>query len=973
MALKNIKGITIEIGGKTDQLDKALKGVNRQIKDTQTELRSVEKLLKLDPGNVKLLEQKQNELKSAVSKTKEKLDLEKKALEDLKKNNATGEVTEKQKALEDEIARTETQLKSLTKEYETFGSVSNQQIQQAAEKVGATGEKMQEVGKGMTTYVTAPIVAGFTAAVKTTADFDSQMSKVQAISGATGKDFDSLRNKAREMGAKTKFSATESGQAMEYMAMAGWKTNDMLEGIDGVMNLAAASGEDLGKTSDIVTDALTAFGMEAKEAGRFSDVLAATSTNANTNVSMLGETFKYAAPVAGALGYSVADVSVAAGLMANSGIKASQAGTTLRSIFTRMAKPTKESATAMEDLGISLDDGKGNMKSFREVMVDMRKSFGKLKIPAEDFQKQMAQLDQDLEDGTITEKQYNASVEDLTRKAYGAEGAEKARAAAMLAGQRGMSGLLAIVNASDDDFDKLTKAVDNSGGSAQRMAETMQDNLSGQLTILMSQLQELAISFGDIMMPAIRDFVTGIQGIVDKFNGLDEGTKKAIVKFGLVAAAIGPVITAIGGLLSTAATLTLAITGAGGLAAAGTVLTGAMGAIATAAAPFLIGGAIVAGVIAGGVAIYKNWDKIKDGAKKLKDSLGEAFKNIGKKFGEMKDEAAKHVDNIKTAVANKFTEAKNKAATLAGDIATTVGTKFNDAKTKVETIAGNIASTVQTKFNDAKTKAGAAFDSIKTTISTKFTESKNKVKEIAGNISSAIHDKFSDAKKKAENAFSNIGKTISGKLSSAKTNVETAVSNITSAMRTKFSAAKTAASTAFDSIKSAMTSKMSAAKTTVSTVIGGISSGFSRIQSTISGAGTKFSSFVSALKSFKFKFPEIKMPHFTLTTKSKKILGKTFTYPTGFDVEWYRRAYSNPVMFTRPTVLQTPAGAKGFGDGGGAEIVLSDQKLRQIAGGGSTYNFNIYAAAGQNINQIADEVQRRLVAIEQQKEASGWA
>ena len=189
---------------------------------------------------------------------------------------------------------------------------------------------MAGVGKTMTTHVTAPIVGIGAAAIKTTADFDAQMSKVSAISGATGKDFDDLRAKAREMGAKTKFSASEAGEAFEYMAMAGWKTGDMLDGIEGIMNLAAASGEDLGTTSDIVTDALTAFGLSAKDSGHFADILAAASTNANTNVSMLGESFKYAAPVAGALGINAEDTSVALGLMANAGIKASQAGTSLR-------------------------------------------------------------------------------------------------------------------------------------------------------------------------------------------------------------------------------------------------------------------------------------------------------------------------------------------------------------------------------------------------------------------------------------------------------------------------------------------------------------------------------------------------------------------------------------------------------------------------------------------------------------------
>ena len=208
------------------------------------------------------------------------------------------------------------------------------QLQAAGDKLKEVGGKITDVGKDMSMKVTAPIVGVATAAVKVAADFEAQMSKVKAISGATGQEFDDLQAKAREMGAKTKFSATEAGEAFEYMAMAGWKSEDMMEGIEGIMNLAAASGEELGTTSDIVTDALTAFGLSAKDSAHFADILAAASTNANTNVSMLGESFKYVAPVAGSLGFSAEDVSVALGLMANSGIKASQAGTSLKNLLT---------------------------------------------------------------------------------------------------------------------------------------------------------------------------------------------------------------------------------------------------------------------------------------------------------------------------------------------------------------------------------------------------------------------------------------------------------------------------------------------------------------------------------------------------------------------------------------------------------------------------------------------------------------
>ena len=306
--------------------------------------------------------------------------------------------------------------------------------------------------------------------------FESTMSEVSAISGATGKDFNDLTNKAKEMGQKTKFSATEAGEAFTYMAMAGWKTDDMLRGIDGIMNLAAASGENLALTSDIVTDALTAFGLGADKAGDFADIMAAASSNANTNVSLLGETFKYVAPVAGALGYKAEDTAVAIGLMANAGIKGSQAGTALRGMFSRLAKPSKETAQAMKKLGISMTDSSGKVKPLNDLLEQMRKKFSKLSA------------------------------------------AEQAQYAASIAGQEGMSGLLAIVNASKKDFDDLTVAVNNSKGASEKMADTMNQNLAGKITILKSGVESLALAFYDGFKGTATTAVEGITKSVEKMT-----------------------------------------------------------------------------------------------------------------------------------------------------------------------------------------------------------------------------------------------------------------------------------------------------------------------------------------------------------------------------------------------------------------------------------------------------------------------
>lgn len=370
-------------------------------------------------------------------------------------------------------------------------SIDSKGFQSGIDGIGSIAEKGLKATGAILAGTATAIGAIGAASVKVGSDFEASMSKVAAISGATGDDLKALTDKAKEMGATTKFSASESADALQYMAMAGWKTEDMLNGLEGIMNLAAASGEDLATTSDIVTDALTAFGLSAEDSTHFADVLAQASSNANTNVGMMGETFKYVAPVAGALGYTAEDTALAIGLMANSGIKASQAGTSLRSIMSRMAKPTKEVQGAMDKLGVSLTDSNGNMKSLNEVMGDLRNGFA------------------------------------------GLSEAEAAEMAAALGGQEAMSGLLAIVNASDDDFDKLSDAIYSCDGAAKRMADTMNDNLQGQITILKSGLEGLGISLYENMEAPLKEVVKEAQNMVqqlqDAFNngGLDSLVTKA--------------------------------------------------------------------------------------------------------------------------------------------------------------------------------------------------------------------------------------------------------------------------------------------------------------------------------------------------------------------------------------------------------------------------------------------------------------
>lgn len=382
----------------------------------------------------------------------------------------------------------------------------------AEQKLSGLSSAFKTAGGVLSKNVTLPLVGVGAASLKASTDFEAGMSEVKAISGATQKEFEDLRNKAIEMGAKTKFSASESADAFKYMAMAGWDAQSMMSGISGIMDLAAASGEDLATTSDIVTDALTAFGLQAKDSAHFADVLAQASSKSNTNVGLMGETFKYVAPVAGALGYTIEDTAVAIGLMANSGIKGSQAGTALRSTLTRLVKPTDAVAVAMERYNISLTDSEGNMKPLSQVMGELRNRFS-----------------------------------ELTNE-------EKASLAATLAGQEGMSGLLAIVNASDEDFKTLTDEINNSKDAAKDMAEIMMDNTKGAIEQLKGSLESAGIIIGDRLAPYIRSLAEWITGLVEKFNSLDEETQNNIVKFGLFLAAIGPVMLILSKLFSVVST-----------------------------------------------------------------------------------------------------------------------------------------------------------------------------------------------------------------------------------------------------------------------------------------------------------------------------------------------------------------------------------------------------------------------------------
>ncbi|MDK7928841.1 phage tail tape measure protein [Staphylococcus hominis] len=617
---ERIKGLQIDLSMQDMGIGSTLAGIRRSFRQLNSDLKLSSNNFKYSEKSMTSYKNRIRELDAATKQQRNNVkELRNQYMQTAKEQGANSAKavrlrTEYNKQadtlnrLEHELDQTVDGFKRFQKEAQEAARVSNssfgrlgQKFTDIGPKLTSVGESMKNVGRSMSMYVTAPIVAGFGLAAKKSIDFDDSMRKVKATSGATGGEFQQLRDKALEMGAKTKFSASESAEALNYMALAGWDTKDMLGGIDGVMQLAAASGEDLGAVSDIVTDSLTAFGMKAKDSGRFADVLAQTSSKANTDVRGLGEAFKYAAPVAGALGYTVEDTSIAIGLMSNAGIKGEKAGTALRTMFTNLAKPTKAMKDKMEELGISITDSNGKMLPMRDVMGQLRNKF------------------------------------------KGLSKDQQASAAATIFGKEAMSGALAVINASDEDYKKLTKSIDNSTGASKRMSDEMEGGIGGSIRKMKSAIESLAISIGDVLAPHIRKAADFLAMLADKFTNMPGWVKTGVVGLGIFAAALGPLIlttgaftAALGSIMTTIGPVMTDITKAGGLmnflgtkapfAAKGLTLVGG-------AFKFMLGpvGLAIAAIVAIGTAFviaYKKSETFRNIVNTVIGPVVNAFKNL---------------------------------------------------------------------------------------------------------------------------------------------------------------------------------------------------------------------------------------------------------------------------------------------------------------------------------------------------------
>lgn len=628
----DIRGITIEFRGDPTPLQKALRTISNETSKLDKELRQIDKGIKFNPTSVELWRQKQELLTKRISETKDKLDV-------LKQTQAkvdSGEIemsAEDYRKLQRDIIATESRLKSFERELRKVGNVK---LKALSEQFKQVGKKMTDTGKSLTRTVTAPLAGIGVASLKAGADFDTAMSQVAATSGKTVDEIGELRDFAIEMGSTTAFSATQAAEGLNYMALAGYDAEESMAMLPTVLNLAAAGAMELGAASDMVTDAQTALGLSLDETTDMVNQMAKTASTTNTSVSQLGEAILTIGPTAKSLKGGTVELNQVLGLLADNGIKGAEAGTHLRNIMLSLTPQTDAAAAAWDQLGVSAYDADGNLRPLQDTFSDLQKAMA------------------------------------------GMSSEERTKMLSKMFNKTDLASVNALLDTDATRWDEVGSAIEGAGDAAEKMAKTQLDNMQGSLTLLKSALEGAGIAISDVLAPVVRKLADFLNALVTKFNELSPQAQKVIVVIGAIAAAIGPLLvifgvmaSSIGSILSLVGTIAPLLGGVGG--AIGGLMTGSL-------LPII---AIIGGLIAAGIALYKNWDTIKAYASSLKTWLIKTWNAI-------KAGVSTTVNGLKTFLSNAWNTIKTTAQTVWNGIKDKIVTPIQNARDKIKGIIDKI-------------------------------------------------------------------------------------------------------------------------------------------------------------------------------------------------------------------------------------------------------------------------------------------
>lgn len=625
----------------------------------------------------------------------------------------------------------------------TLSEFTNQS-NNAGTRFEALGSSLKTVGSTITTAVSLPLLALGAGAIKTASDFEAGMSKVSALSGATGDDLKMLEDKAREMGASTKYSATESAEALSYMALAGWDAEQMAAGLEPSLKLAGAAGMDLALATDIVTDTMSMFGMEASEATKMTDMLAYAQANSNTDVQQLGEALKYCGASANAMGYDLADTTALLGTFADQGLKGSSAGTTLNAMFRDMKKNAKDGAIAIGDTNVAIVDANGNYRDMTDILADVEKA-----------------------------------TEGMTQ-------AERDMALSSIWGTEALKGVNMAFEAGVPKIREFEEGIRSSDGAASEMYDTMQNNLQGAIDNMKSAFEGLLITIGQRLIPIFQSLVEGITNVFTWFNNLNPAIQNVIIGVGGFLAILGPLLLIVGNViifivkLSTSISALVTFFGAGGAGAG--ILSAAIGALS---GPIGIAMAAITALIAVGVLLYNNWDTIKAKCSEVWNSIKETVTTV---WNNIKTSTLGIWNNITNTLSSAWNSIKTVATTVWNTIKSVIQTVWNAIKSIVTVGANAVKSVVTTSFNAVKSVVATIWNSIKTVIQTAWNGIKsvvstgvNAVKSVITSVWSGLQEILIAPFRAAQNVISGILSGISSaisKVTSAISSVKNAASNV---------------------------------------------------------------------------------------------------------------------------------------------------------------------------------------------------